>query len=143
MMMNPKRLTLKLTMDASALTTAGPGGASGVLTTPCISSEVCVPFGLGTNRPAGSEPLMSVFQSNRASILSGSCLLSSFGTSAPASDVTTARMSDSLMPPRIVAPLKNSFGSNEFSMTFLSFSSIVCEPVGGCAATGPMTRERP
>ena len=47
----------------------------------------------------------------------GQMLLSSFGTSGPASDVTTVRMSDSSIPPRIVAPLKKCVGSNVFPMT--------------------------
>ena len=136
MMMNPNRFTLKFTIDASAVYTPGPGGAIGVLTTPFIVSVVVWPPAFGTNRPAGSEPLMSVCQSNRASILSGSCLLRSFGTSGPASDVAIVRMSDSLIPPRIVAPLKNSVGSNVFPMTVASLSSTVSPPAGRLRGDG-------
>jgi len=90
---------------------------------------------------------MRVFHSKRASNLSLSCLLKSFGTSGPASDFSAPPMMvPRSTPPRIFAPWKKSSALNWFFIIPSSASSICAGSLGlagGLAATGPMIREMP
>ena len=148
MMTNPNRLTLKFFISARASNCTSAGFLNGVASPRRILSRVCgLPqSAFGSRRFSGTAAVdRRVPREARLDRL-GEIARQHLRHVVADEGADDVRMSARSMPPRILAPLKKSVGSNVSPMTLASAFSICSGSegsAGGFAATGPMVLDSP